>query len=198
LVDDHSRKPGYSSLSTHGRRAAGDIFLVQVSVDDQQKVFSEKGFLPLDNHIGRLPPTGYAKFYDTRLSMVAPFVLPRDWFNSADGKGLLSAMNASFPTYSFSVRKGSGLNLAVPVQGVPIGLSLLGSEAAQGSIVIADAKTYGLDSVSLYQDILTWARLNRPFLADFAPSRDKQNKETKNYVRIVSRVYLTSRLNVSL
>jgi hypothetical protein len=176
----------------------GDIFLVQVSVDDQQKIFSEKGFLPLDNHIGRLPPTGYAKFYDTRLSMVAPFVLPRDWFNSADGKGLLSAMNASFPTYSFSVRKGSGLNLAVPVQGVPIGLSLLGSEAAQGSIVIADAKTYGLDSVSLYQDILTWARLNRPFLADFAPSRDKHNKETKNYVRIVSRVYLTSRLNVSL
>jgi hypothetical protein len=107
LVDDHSRKPGYSSLSTHGRRAAGDIFLVQVSVDDQQKVFSEKGFLPLDNHIGRLPPTGYAKFYDTRLSMVAPFVLPRDWFNSADGKGLLSAMNASFPTYSFSVRKAA-------------------------------------------------------------------------------------------
>jgi hypothetical protein len=33
----------------------GDIFLVQVSVDDQQKVFSEKGFLPLDNHIGRTP-----------------------------------------------------------------------------------------------------------------------------------------------
>jgi len=85
----------------------GDIFLVQVSVDDQQKVFSEKGFLPLDNHIGRLPPTGYVKFYDTRLNMVVPFVLPRDWFNSADGKGLLSAMNASFPTYSFSVRKAA-------------------------------------------------------------------------------------------
>ena len=64
--------------------------------------------------------------------------------------------------------------------------------------MIADAKTYGLDSVSLYQDILAWAKLNRPFLADFAPSRDEHNKEVKNYVRIVSRVYLTSRLNVSL
>src|SRR5260370_25526629 len=34
----------------------GDIFLVQVPVDKQQRVFEQKGYLPLDNHLDRLNP----------------------------------------------------------------------------------------------------------------------------------------------
>src|SRR5437667_3868497 len=65
--------------------------------------------------------------------------------------------------------------------------------AAQGTVTIADARTYGVDGTSLYDDVLDWARNNREFLSNFAPGEDRQN-----YVRVVSRVYLAGRLNVSL
>ncbi len=74
-----------------------------------------------------------------------------------------------------------------------MGLSLMGGDAEQGTVTIADAHTYGVDTVSLRRDVLVWARDNRTFLRNFAPEGDKQN-----YLRIVSRVYLTGRLNISL
>src|SRR5207237_5160540 len=100
---------------------------------------------------------------------------------------------ASFPTYSFAVKSGGGFNLAFPVQGVPVGLSLLGGDAAQGTITIADARTYGIDTLSLYEDVRKWAMDKGEFLNNYAPS-DKR----RNYLRVVSRVYLAGRLNVSL
>jgi hypothetical protein len=76
---------------------------------------------------------------------------------------------------------------------VPVGVSLLGGDAAQGSVTIAEAKTYGLDTVSLYQDVKDWAKTHTDFLDNFAPTDNRQN-----YLRIVSRVYLTGSLTVSL
>jgi hypothetical protein len=38
-----------------------------------------------------------------------------------------AAPRVAFPSYSFTVQNGAGLSLAVPVQGVPVGLSLLAS-----------------------------------------------------------------------
>src|SRR6185369_7504669 len=32
----------------------GDIFVVQVPIDRQQKVYEDRGFLPLDHHVARL------------------------------------------------------------------------------------------------------------------------------------------------
>lgn len=176
----------------------GDIFLVQLPIDRQQEIFNRSGFLPLDNHIGRIPPSGFGKFYERTVQASSTLVLPRDWFAPLQGVSGASALNSSFPTYSFSVRRGAGLNLAVPVQGVPVGLSLLASDAAQGSIVIADAKTYGIDAISLEEDTQKWASGHRSFLSNFAPSMDGQKKIKQNFVRVVSRVYLTSRVNVSL
>ena len=36
-----------------------------------------------------------------------------------------AAPRVAVPSYSFTVRNGAGLSLAVPVQGLPVGLSLL-------------------------------------------------------------------------
>lgn len=176
----------------------GDIFLVQIPIDRQQEIFNRSGFLPLDNHIGRIPPSGFGKFYERTVHAANNLILPRDWFAPAQGVPGTSALNSSFPTYSFAVRRGAGLNLAVPVQGVPVGLSLLASDAAQGSIVIADAKTYGIDAISLDEDTQKWASNHRSFLSNFAPSMDERKKIKQNFVRVVSRVYLTNRVNVSL
>jgi len=133
----------------------GDVFLVQVPIEQQQQVYKEKGFLPLDNLVDRLTPGGYCKFYgqsfmygDDPTKLCKP--LPVTWLTPGQNPtAWAAAPAASFPTYSFSARKGGGFNLALPVQGVPVGLSLLGGDAAQGSVTIAGAKTYGVDTVSL-------------------------------------------------
>ncbi len=169
----------------------GDIFLVQVPIDRQQEIYKQKGFLPLDNMIDRVNPRGYKDFYDSSFLTGTNLNLPKDWLVA--NPAWFPAPIAKFPTYSFSIKRGGGVNLALPVQGVPIGLSLLGGDAAYGSILIADARTYGVDVISLEKDVRDWARKKQQFLAKFSPSEGKQN-----YLRIVSRVYLTGKVNISI
>ena len=174
----------------------GDVFLVQVPIDEQQKIYKEKGFLPLDNLVDRMTPSGFCTFYGQSFMHGANACkpLPVTWLAPGQNPAAWAAApGASFPTYSFSARKGAGFNLAVPIQGVPVGLSLLGGDAAQGSVTIAAAKTYGVDTVSLYDDLVAWAQAHRDFLANFAPREKKQN-----YLRVITRVYLTGSLTVSL
>src|SRR5439155_17343739 len=58
----------------------GDVFLVQVPIDRQQQVYEDKGFLPLDNHITRLKPSGYKQFYtNSFLPGTNSVTLPLDW-----------------------------------------------------------------------------------------------------------------------
>ncbi len=172
----------------------GDVFLVQLPIDHQHEIYTQRGFLPLDNMIHRINPTGYKRFYEKSFSAGdSDKPLPKHWLTPGKPEAWSEAPYASFPTYSFSVRSGGGFNLALPVQGVPVGLSLMGGDAAQGTVTIADAHTYGVDTVSLHRDVLAWARDNRAFLSDFAPQDDKEN-----YLRVITRVYLTGRLNISL
>jgi len=173
----------------------GDIFLVQVTVDDQAKIYRERGFLALDNLIFRLDPRGYEEFYRKSFEAGdAQHPLPRHWLEPGKPASWTLAPNASFPTYSFSARRGGGFNVALPVQGVPVGLSLLGGDATQGSITIAEARTYGLDTLSLHADVRRWAQTdaNQRFLRFYGAD------PPANYVRVVSRVYITGRINVSL
>ena len=172
----------------------GDIFLVQVTVDEQAKRYRERGFLALDNLIFRLDPRGYESFY--RQSFEAGSVqhpLPKEWLTPGKAEAWVLAPNASFPTYAFSARRGGGFNVALPVQGIPVGLSLLGGDATQGTITIAEARTYGVDTMSLHDDVRRWAEVNRSFLQFYGGEG-----EGTNYVRVVSRVYLTGRVNVAL
>jgi hypothetical protein len=176
----------------------GDVFLVQVPIDRQQEIYKAKGYLPLDNHILRLHPERLHEFYDhSFLAKITNAWLPSDWIrpghsNSASWQ---PAPHAAFPTYSFSVKRGAGLNLAVPVQGVPVGLSLLGTDSASGTIVIRKAATLGVDTFSLFQQARSWAATNAEFLAPFAPSA---NDKRRNYLRVVTRVYAAGEMDVAL
>ena len=173
----------------------GDIFLVQVPIDKQQELYKQDGFLALDNHLDRMNPVGYGRFYQhSFFDKGVTNDLPRDWIRPAGtNQSWYPAPHAAFPTYSFSVRNGGGLSLAVPVQGVPVGLSLMASDAANGTVAIKDAYTMGVDTISLYNQLQAWAADNTNFLAYFAPG-DKQT----NYVRVVTRIYATGKMSVSL
>jgi hypothetical protein len=172
----------------------GDVFLVQVPVDDQARIYRERGFLALDNLLQRLDPSGYAGFYDRSFEVGdAGRELPKIWLDPDNDTAWGRAPKAAFPSFSFSARSGGGLGVALPVQGVPVGLGLLGGEAAHGTITIADARTYGVDTISLYRDVLGWGAKERDVLRHFAPADGRQN-----YLRVVSRVYLTGQINTAL
>jgi hypothetical protein len=175
----------------------GDIFLVQVPVDKQQLLYEQHGFLALDNHLGRMNPTGYQKFYEYSFFRKGETnELPRDWIRpSGTNHSWRLAPHAAFPSYSFSVRNGAGVNLAVPVQGVPVGLSLLASDAASGTIEIKDAYSMGVDTVSLYRQVEQWAETNADFLRYFGASAPGQKT---NFLRVVTRIYATGKMSVSL
>jgi len=119
--------------------------------------------------------------------------LPKQWLEPGKPNSWTLAPNASFPTYAVSARRGGGFNVALPVQGIPVGLSLLGGDATQGTITIAEARTYGVDTISLYDDVYRWAEDKREFLAYYG-----SDPRRTNYLRVVSRVYITGRVNVSL
>ena len=178
----------------------GDVFLVQLPIERQQELYEEAGYLALDQHAARIQPRGYSGFYALSFPQGVDWDdLPRDFLRPPAGEeGAAAAAwekapHAAFPSYSFSVRRGGGLNLAVPVSGVPVGLSLLGAEEANGTITIGAARTLGVDQNSLYRQVHDWARRNRDFLRDFAPSEGRSN-----YLRVVSRIYVTGDLDVTL
>jgi hypothetical protein len=176
----------------------GDVFLVRMPIADQAKQYEERGFLPLDLPVMRLSGIDYAKYYgdgyfDAGFDQV-PHARPRA---AGDGGAAVPtvAPRVAFPTYAFQVSSGAGLNLALPVQGVPVGLSLLRTDAASGSISIQDAFTYGASSKDLLLALEKWSLepSARAHLIELAGSV----KQTL-YLRVVSRVYLAGAVDVTL
>ena len=171
----------------------GDIFLVQTPIDKQQSEYDDNGFLPLDNLIARINPNGYSKFYNNSFLFTNGSVtLPHDWIRPPY-TNWEPAPHVAFPTYSFSVKRGQGLNLAVPIDGVPVGLGLMNSDAASGSVNIEAARTIGIDTISLWDQVETWGESNKTFLARYG-----QTHSGTNYVRVVTRVYACGQMDVSL
>lgn len=181
----------------------GDVFLVQTPIDKQHAQWKEKGYLPLDNHVGRVSPKGYTAFYDESFNdLEPPEAIPSAWLRAPNIGPTVPpsaqhpwdhAPRASFPTYSFAVESGYGFSGALPISGIPIGVSLLGSSSAYGSVTLADARTYGVEIESLYRDVETWADEQRGFLVNFAPSEGRVN-----YLRVINRIYLVGRVDVSI
>lgn len=196
----------------------GDVFLVQTPLEEQVKVYKSKGFLPLDNHLIRLQPTNYCDFYSGGYDIIDKSIIPpRHWqFKTMQTltTDYANAPRAAFPSYIFSVSRSEGFNMALPVHGIPIALNLLDSVQARGCITITDSYTYGTDLHGLEQLVRKWANENTDFLGQFAPP--KQVKDSKNhfanlvneiagktkskrtFLRVVNRVYLTGRVNISL
>ncbi len=180
----------------------GDVFLVQTPIEEQVKVYKSKGFLPLDIHLIRLQPTNYCSFYSGGYDVVDELVIPpRHWQfkQQTMTTGYVNAPHSAFPSYTFSVRRSQGFNIALPVHGIPVALNLLDSEQAHGSITITDSYTYGTDLCELERLVREWANKKADFLGQFAPSKIAgKTKLKRNFLRVVSRVYLTGRVNISL
>jgi hypothetical protein len=183
----------------------GDVFLVQTTIEDQARVYSEKGFLPLESLVVRLQPKGYEQFYRGWPGVVdgatAP---PRPWqFSAPEGASAdySRAPLAAFPTYNFSVSRSGGLSMALPVQSVPVGLNLLDTASANGTITLKDAYTYGLPAQLLHDTLQRWGAGSRDYLRQFgsavAVPGDKKAKKDF-YLRVVDRVYLVKTVDVSL
>jgi hypothetical protein len=179
----------------------GDVFLVQTPIEEQVKVYLDKGFLPLENLVTRLPLTGYARFYRGWPHLddgdKAP---PRPWqFPNSDSleSDFSRAPIAAFPTYNFSVSRSGGLNVAIPVQAVPLGLNLLDSASANGTITLKDAFTYGLPARTIFESIQQWCRDNRDYLRQYEPAVPGA-PENRFYLRVINRVYMVKTVDVSL
>ncbi len=185
----------------------GDVFLVETPLADQVKVYSEKGFLPLENLVVRLHPKGYRDFYrgwpGVEDGKHAP---PRRWqFPKTAGEEVPAdysdAPLAAFPTYNFSVSRSGGLSLAIPVQSVPVGLNLLDTASANGTITLKDAYTYGLPARAMDDAVKGWGRESREYLQQYAPPPVEpggKGPAKSFYLRVINRVYLVKTVDVSL
>lgn len=180
----------------------GDVFLVQRTVQEQANQYSEKGYLPLDQLITRLDDLDYSRFYGSSYwkgdYASIPHVRPQPPADpAAPAKprfGAAQAPRAAFPSYSFETKRGAGLSLAIPVQGVPLGLSIMGTDHATGSITISDAFTYGIDAEEMLLKLEDWS--NGPFRSELM--RIATHTVPPVYLRVVTRVYLTGGVTVSL
>jgi hypothetical protein len=180
----------------------GDVFLVQTPIEDQVKVYLDKGFLSLENLVTRLPTAGYKDFYRGYPQIsddeTAP---PRLWQFSGvkQEANFAHAPLAAFPSYGFSVSRSEGLNLAIPVQGVPIGLNLLDSASATGTITLKEAYTYALPGQVMFELLDNWRVKQQAYLQQFAPWEDTKEKKTHySFLRVVNRVYLVKTVNITL
>lgn len=180
----------------------GDVMLVSTPVEEQVKLYADRGFLPLDQLVKRLNPDGYKEFYCDRYGCDTG-IPPSQWQKMAPVNGVPKhgwdlAPHAAFPSYSFSVTSGGGLNLAVPIQGVPVGLGLMNSGKASGSLVIGSAYTFGLDNITLYEKVKVWAASNRELLRPYAPRLNQSGKKLYQFLRVVSRIYAVGDVNVTM
>jgi len=82
------------------------------------------------------------------------------------------------------------------IQGIPVGLGLMGASRAAGTVTIKDAYTYGIHGEHMARLLYGWwdsAADVQETLSTIA-----QSSETPIYFRVVTRVYLTGSVEVSL
>lgn len=134
----------------------GDILLTTTPIGEEQAYFEAKGFLPLDSLIARLTKPQGDESTDSLDARLKLFYGKQ--FRAATGdqaadfpKGVaFPGMPAvGFPTYNVEISRSAGLNAAIPIQGIPLGLSMLGASSATASVTLKDAYSYGVDIVSL-------------------------------------------------
>ncbi|MEM7170656.1 MAG: hypothetical protein AAF530_10830 [Pseudomonadota bacterium] len=175
----------------------GDVYIVQTPISQQAKIYSEKGFLPTDQLVTRLHGLDYASFYKDAF-FKGNFGTPPHGRPGIDLKpeDLVMVPRAAFPSYNFSIDSSGGAKLAIPIQGVPVGLGLMRSTQASGTVTISDAYTYGIDSEHLVRKLLTWYHSDediRKTLESIA-----EGTEADVYLRVVSRVFLAYRMEILL
>ena len=175
----------------------GDVFLVQTPISKQTEIYEKRGFLPIDQLVTRFHDLDYGKFYedDYWLGTYATVSHPRPGWTTGS-VALVSAPRVAFPTYSFNIKEGGGLQLALPIQGIPVGLGVLGAARANGTVTIKDAYTYAIDGESLARTLYSWYASD-PSIKDTLKAMANQ-ADSEVYLRAVNRVYLTKGVIVTL
>ncbi len=182
----------------------GDLFLVEETVSRQHEAFQDRGFLALPFRIGRLQASGWHENYsnvnDVLISPGMPGSINANRNKAQYPEPLEPAPIAAFPSYSFSVNNGGSFDLAIPVSGVPVGISALGASSATGTVSIKDVRTYGLDAVSLSRDLRDWVTDNEinEFLRTARRVAIENNKAATVYIRVVSRVYVAREFDIAI
>ncbi len=173
----------------------GDVLLVSTPIEEQVSIYKQKGFLPLDQHLVRLYSDDFPNFYKNRYGIKDNIIPPAHWQTAEvdQSHNWKIAPHAAFPTYQFKVRTGAGLNLAIPIQGVPFALGLMNSGSASGTVTIADAYTYGLDNYNMERLVRGWGNKHRLLLSNYEPQDEKYH-----FLRVISRVYVTGRVSVTV
>jgi hypothetical protein len=170
----------------------GDVYLVSSDIEDVRQ-WDENGYLKLDKLLTRLQPTNYPTFYsssfafETNTEANIPSLWNKDnsWTN---------APTAAFPSFSFSVRSGAGFNVALPIQGIPVGLGLMETKEASGFVTIGEAYTYGIDELSLRSQLDSFVQAHGDQIQELISA----NADETNYLQVVTRVYLSSKVTVSM
>lgn len=169
----------------------GDVFLVTTPLESEVETWNEKGFLPLPMQVVRLEGLDFRAFYAAGYWEADYAGVPHP--RATDGA--VGAPRAAFPSYDFEIERGSGLELALPVSGVPVGLGLMQADSAMGSLVIRDAFTYGVSMELAWARLSAWAGQPKVqgALAGLAATHGDEL-----FLRVVNRVYLARGVSISL
>lgn len=103
------------------------------------------------------------------------------------------APTSAFPSYTFSVDDRGALGLAIPLNSVPVALSVAGAQSATGSVVFKGASNQGLSDKVMSRLIRQWAANNKSDLGALAAS-----SSGPTILRVISRVYSIKGATVSL
>ncbi|SHJ32203.1 hypothetical protein SAMN02745216_01431 [Desulfatibacillum alkenivorans DSM 16219] len=194
----------------------GDVFLVKTPISEQVKQWGEKGYIPLDLSIARLQGLNYEEYYKDAYwkgdYAEVPHDRPRPKEDEAQKEGndkgvkakkgagaqaapkQVEAPRAAFPGYSFRVKQGQSMALALPIEGIPFSLSLMNASDVQGSVWLLDARTYGMDANELLTKLNIWWSVN----ADKSLKGIADQMDQPVYLRVVTRVFYAHQLKVEL
>lgn len=172
----------------------GDIFFTDRTIEDLS-AWDATGYLPLDHLIARLYPSNYPAFYQYSFGIGKDEFLPQLWVSDNSWS---NAPVAAFPGYTFKISQGGAMNVSLPIQGVPVGLGLMGAKNASGTVTITDAHTYGIDEMSLLEEVENFVNVPTnaaKILKQFPPGDAATNG---CFLQVVSRVYSTGKVAVSM
>ncbi len=169
----------------------GDLFFVSTEIEDLAP-WNTPGYIKLDHQVGRLYPTNYPEFYSHSFA-TSSNSLPHFWIND---NSWANAPLAGFPSYSFAVKQGGGANVSLPIEGIPVGLGLMGAKSASGHVTITGAHTYGVDEMTLQAQVERFVTDSRSNLLELVEAQPDPNKPY--YLQVVSRVYVTRTVSVSM
>lgn len=163
----------------------GDLYVITRSIDSEIETWKEKGFLPLVNRYDRLKPAeeAYTSYYKD-----GPYI--------EDSPSYTRLPRVAFPSYTFEIDKRRALGIAIPLNAVPLALSISGAQSATGSVVFKNASTQGLPDSQMNKAIQSWGDANRPELIKLRKDADANNHPL--LIRLITRVFKIQGATVNL